>query len=467
MAGIQASGVGSGLDIASLVSQLVAAEREPLKARIDRREATATVELSAFAKLRSALAALRDALAPLRDEQLFAVRSAVSADEAVFTASASSSVSAATYDVEVVSLASAHKLASAAHAGGASSFVGSGTLSVSLGGESFEVELTAATGTLAGIRDAINAAAGNPGVTASIVNEVGGSRLVLTAQRTGAATVIGVTQSGGDGGLAALTFDAGQPLAGGLSQVTAAADALIRVDGFEHRSAGNTVSGVIDGLTLSLRQADPGVTHALTVANDTSAVASRIREFVSRYNAAAQVMRDLRKYDAATGAAGPLIGDAFLRGLESQLRRDVTDVLGRDANAGFGSLAQLGITTDANGLLQVDDSRLSAALSGGFDAVAALFGGATGIAARAYDRVDAALASGGSLTVRTEALNREMSSIGRDREALDRRMETIESRYQNQFNALDALLAQLQTSSDYLSQQLSMLQTSRARQSGQ
>jgi len=466
MAGIQASGVGSGLDIASLVSKLVAAEREPLKARIDRREATATVELSAYAKLRSALATLRDALAPLRDEQLFAVRSAVSADETVFTASASSTVAAASYDVEVVSLASAHKLASPAVAGGAAAFVGSGSLTISLGSESFDVVLTDTTGTLGGIRDAINAAAGNPGVTASIVNEVGGSRLILTAQRTGAAAVIGVTQSGGNGGLAVLTFDAGQPLSGGLSQVTAAADAVIRVDGFEHRSAGNTVSGVIDGLALTLRQADPGVTHSLTVADDTSTAASRIREFVSRYNAAAQVMRDLRKYDAATGAAGPLIGDPFLRGLESQLRRDVTDVLAGDTGTGYGSLARLGITTDANGLLQINDSRLTAALSGGFDAVAALFGGEAGVAARAYARVDAALASGGSLTARTEALTREMSSIGRDREALDRRMETIESRYQQQFNALDVLLAQLQTSSDYLSQQLTMLQTSRAKQSG-
>jgi flagellar hook-associated protein 2 len=459
MAGIQAPGVGSGLDIASLVSQLVAAERQPLDARLDRRATANTVELSALGSLRGALAALRDALAPLRSTTAFAVRSATSANQDVFTASASGAIAPGTYDVEVASLASAHRLASAAFAAGGGAYVGSGTLTISVGGDAFSIDVLADGGTLADIRNGINGATGNTGVTASIINEVGGSRLVLTARQTGAAATIEVTQSGGDGGLAALTFDPNAPLSGGLTQTTAAADAVVRINGFEHRSANNSVSGAIEGLTLTLRAADPDNSHLLTISNDTASVTASIRKFVSDYNATARVFADLQKYDAATGKAGALIGDAFVRGLESQLRRDVTGALG-SVEARYTSLAQLGIRTDATGQLTLDEARLSAALAADFDGVAALFGGENGVAARAFERLEAALASDGSLKSRTDALNRQAREISLERDAVDRRMESVEARYQAQFSALDTLLAQLQSTSQFLEQQLSTLQSS-------
>lgn len=459
MAGIQAAGVGSGLDIASLVSQLVAAERQPLDARLDRRSAAVTVELSALGSLRGALATLSDALAPLRSTTAFAVRSAVSANEDVFTAGASGAIAPGTYDVEVVSLATAQRLASAAFAAGGGSYVGSGTLTISVGGNAFDLEVPAGAGTLADIRNAINGATGNTGVTASIINEVGGSRLVLTARQTGAAATIEVTQSGGDGGLAALTFDPNAPLSGGLTQTAAAADAVVRINGFEHHSASNSVTGAIEGLTLTLNSADPGNSHLLTVSNDTSSVAARIRKFVNDYNATARVFADLQQYDAATGKAGALIGDALVRGLEGQLRRDVTGLQSGAAGGAYSSLAALGIRTNAAGELTLDESRLSAALAADFDGVAALFGGESGIAARAYQRLEAVLASDGSLIARTDTLNKQARQISLEREAVDRRMETVQARYQAQFNALDRLLAQLQSTSQYLEQQLTSLQS--------
>jgi len=463
MAGIQAAGVGSGLDIAGLVSQLVAAERQPFDARLDRRASSVNVELSALGALRGALATLRDALAPLRSTTAFAVRSAVSANENVFTATASGAIAPGTYDVEVASLASAHRLASAAFAGGGGAYVGSGTLTIAVSGSAFSIEVPSGTATLADIRNAINAATGNTAVTASIINEVGGSRLMLSARQTGATATIEVTQSGGDGGLAALTFDPNAPQTGGLSQVAAAADAVVRINGFEHRSASNSVSGAIEGLALTLRAADPGSSHLLTVANDTGAVTARIRQFVSDYNAAARVFADLQKYDATSGAAGALIGDSLVRGLESQLRRDVTGALPQASAGNYSSLASLGIRTDAGGQLTIDESKLSAALATDFDGVAALFGADTGIAARAYARLESVLSSDGSLSSRTEALNRQARESGLERDAVDRRMETVEARYQAQFSALDRLLAQLQSTSSFLTQQLSALQSLQSR----
>jgi flagellar hook-associated protein 2 len=313
---------------------------------------------------------------------------------------------------------------------------------------------------MADIRNAINAAVDKTGVTASIINEVGVSRMMLAERQTGAAATIEVTQSGGDGGLAALSFDPNAPLSGGLSQTTAAADAVVRINGFEHRSASNAVTGAIDGLTLTLRSADAGNSRLLTIANDTGTVTERIRKFVSDYNATARVFADLQKYDAATGQAGALIGDAFVRGLEGQLRRDVTGALAQATGGAYTSLASLGIRTDAAGQLTLDESALSAALAADFDGVAALFGGENGIAARAFERLEAALASDGALTVRTDTLNRQAREISRQREAVDRRMESVEARYQAQFNALDALLAQLQSTSQYLERQLDTLQSS-------
>jgi flagellar hook-associated protein 2 len=239
---------------------------------------------------------------------------------------------------------------------------------------------------------------------------------------------------------------------------------VVRINGFEHRSATNSVAGAIEGLTLTLRAADPGGSHLLTVANDTGVVAERIRQFAKDYNAAARVFADLQRFDAASGRAGALIGDSLVRGLESQLRRDVTGALPLTTPGSNSSLASLGIRTDAAGQLVIDESKLSAALAADIDGVAALFGADTGIAARAFARLESALASEGSLSSRTEALNGQARAIGLEREAIDRRMATVEARYQAQFSALDRLLAQLQSTSSFLTQQLSVLQNLQSRQ---
>lgn len=455
MATIQSSGVGSGLDIAGLVQQLVAAERQPLDARLNRRETAASIRLSALGSLRGALATLRDALAPMRAQADFQLRTARSSDDSAVSVSATPSAQPVVLAVEVLSLASADKLASGAF-GAADSYVGDGTLTIGVGDASFAVEIAPGTGTLAGIRDAINAASGNTLVSASIVNETGGSRLVLTGQRTGADAVIAVAQSGGDGGLAALVRDPQDPGAGGLTVITPAADARIRIDGFEHRSAGDVVTGAVDGLTITLRKAQPGTVHTLTVANDTSGVLGRVRRFVADFNALARVLGGVQKFDPSTRTAGPLIGDSLVRRLESEIRRDVVDLTGAP-DARYRSLTALGITTDASGALQIDETKLAAALSADQAAVIALFAGESGVAGRLHARLEAALSETGPLAERARTLDRQVAEVGRDREAVDRRMASLRARYQAQFTALDRLLAQLQTTSGYLTRQLDSL----------
>jgi flagellar hook-associated protein 2 len=458
MAGIQASGVGSGLDIASLVSQLVAAERAPLDARIARRETAATVEISGLAALKGGMTALRDGLAGLNSTSAFNARTASSSETTVFTATASSEVQPGEYGIEVINLATAHKLASDAFVAGRDAVVGTGTLTIKYGDKTLTVAIDSEHDTLTQIRDAINSAEGNDGVSASILNEAGGSRLMLSARSTGADNAITITQSGGDGGLAQLVFDPAAPLANTMAE-TPAVDAWIRVNGYDFYSAGNTVTGAVDGLSITLKKPDDGVLHTLTVANDTGSAVTRIKKFVSDYNALAKIFGNLQAYDPVARKGGALLGDAFVRGIQDQLRRDLSGEV-EGTRGVYTSLAALGIRTDGGGQLTVDDTRLKAALAADFDNVAQLFAGDDGVAKRMYDRLDAALKTDAQLAVRNETLNKTVKSLTKDKEDVDRRMEGIEARYRAQFTALDKLMSQMQTTGDFLTQQLAALNNS-------
>ena len=207
MAGIQANGIGSGLDVNSLVSQLVSAEGAPLQQRITRHEVAVTTKVSALGTLKGALAAFKAALDPLKTVDAFQSRKATSADAKIFTVTAGTDAVAGHYDVEVVQLAKAHQLASAPFLAGGSAPVGDGTLTISVGANTFSVTIDPDKATLDDIRNAINSAADNTGVQATLLNTASGSRLVLTASETGASNAIKVAASGGNGGLNQLVYD--------------------------------------------------------------------------------------------------------------------------------------------------------------------------------------------------------------------------------------------------------------------
>ena len=456
MTGIQASGVGSGLDIATLISQLVAAERAPLDARISRRQSTVTTQISALGALKSSMSLFRDALAGLRTPGALALRSATSSSKDHFTAAAAATVPPGAYDVEVVRLASAQRLTSASFAGGRDAAVGTGTLTIASGTASFDVAFTDGPATLVEIRDAINTAQGNSSVTASLVNDDGGTRLVLSARATGVAAAVTVTQSGGDGGLAALVFDPANPAQSTMTE-KAATDAFVRVNGYGHTSASNTVTDAVEGLTLHLVKAEEGTEHTVTVANDTAGALTRIRKFVTDYNNLSRTVGGLQAYDATTGKAGALIGDAYLRGVHTDLRRTIAEPVGTGLHP---SLAAAGITTDATGQLVINETRLNAALSSDFDGVAALFAGPGGVAVRLHERMEAALKSDAQLAARTDSLNRQVRTLDKERAVVDSRMSAVEARYRKQFTALDTLLSQMQVTGNFLAQQLGALNKS-------
>lgn len=455
MASIISSGIGSGLDIAGLVQQLVAAERQPTEVRIAREEARAQSKLSGYGSLKSSLSALSDQLQNMNTLSTLLARKAVSADESLVKVSVDETALPASYSVEVLQLAQAQKLQSGSFLS-ASAVVGTGTLSIAVGADSFDIVIDGTNNTLEGIRDAINNALDNKGVAASIVNGDTGSYLLLNGDNTGSAQSMIITQSGGDGGLSALEYDPPNGL-NSLTQTAAALDAQIEIDGFTITSSSNSVVGAIDGITLNLVAANVGVTTRITVDNDIDAVRSQINAFVTAYNQLIDTFDSLTKFDSETKNAAPLLGDSAIRGVRAQLRREFS-VAVTDIDATFNTLAEIGIDTGVDGKLEVDVAVLDGVLAAEFSKVGQLFAGSDGFAVRLATVVDSYLDDDdGIIATRIEGLGITIDSFADRREALNRRLALLEVRLLRQFNALDALVGQLSLTSSFLTQQLKNL----------
>jgi flagellar hook-associated protein 2 len=455
MAGLSSAGLGSGLDINSLVSQLVTAEKATKQSQITRAQTGTVTTISALATLKGAMSTFNTALTPLKTVEVFASHSATSSDQEFFSASATNAAAPGSYDVQVEAIASAHQISSNAVVGGSNVAVGTGTLTLQVGTKSFSVALDAPNNTLAHVRDAINNATDNGGlVSATIVNASDGAHLVLTTSASGAANAIAVTQAGGDGGLA--RFETGPVLTTNYRQLREARDAEVWIAGYQHFSATNSIGDVIDGVTLNLLKADPGEVKTVTIANDTAATVGRVKTFVDQFNALAKQMGTLRSYEPATKKAGPLLGDSMLRTIEAELRAKIADPVSGLTGA-YQTLASVGITTEKDGTLKLDNTKLTAAMQADFVGVSKLFGSADGVAARLANALTPRLAADAEMDVRTKRLNQKSIELQKEQVALDARMAKVEARYRAQFNNLDSLLSKMQSTSSYLTQQLSQI----------
>lgn len=458
MAGISAGGIGSGLDVTGLVRQLVDAERVPALNRLQRQENRADSRISAFGSLTNAIDAFKASLAKLTTASSLNGNVALSANENLLKAAASSTASAGQYSVEVKALAQTNKLASAAFTS-QSTVVGSGEITIANAkGDSISLTIQAGVNdSLASIRDAINSAPDNNVVSASIIKSDSGYNLVLTAKQSGldgALTISTITDGTDSGDLSQLSFD---PLSGtnSLAVKVAAQNALIEVDGFARSSSNNKITDMIEGVTLDLVKAEPGTVFNLSVTADTEAAKKSINDFVSAYNEINKRIESLTRFDAATGFAGTLQGDATVNRLASSLRNEVSRMVGGSGD--LQSLFELGITSDKSGNFVINDSKLSSVLSGDLAKVSAFFEGTTGLAGRLTETLNQYTGSNGLITSRTEGLRNEKTSIADQRDRLSVRVEALEKRYLAQFTTLDTLIAQMNNTSQFLSRQLAGL----------
>lgn len=455
MATLQSTGIGSGLDVRGLVSQLVAAERAPKQNQITKQQTDVATKISAMGTLKGALSAFQNVLGPLKSLDSFNVRSATSGDDEIFTATATSAAPPGIYDIEVEQLAKAHQLSSDPFTS-AETVVGTGLLNITVGTKTFVIKVDDTNSKLSSIRDAINKATDNAGVRAAIVNATDGAHLVLTATKTGEANVIKITQSDGDGGLSKLTYQAPGDTANFI-ELKPAQDALIKIAGYEHKSDSNTVKGAIDGVTLSLlKETEADTEVSLDIKQNVDTVVTRINNFVSQYNALATTVSGLQSYEPSTQKAGPLLGDALLRNIDSDLKRGLVSPV-EGATGTYTTLASVGITTNKDGTLVVDESKLRTALAADFDGVGIVFASENGVAARLDKLIAPRLAGTGDIAQRNKVLDERSKLLTKEQGILDARMTAIQERYMKQFTALDTLLASMQTTSSYLQQQLANL----------
>jgi flagellar hook-associated protein 2 len=453
-------GVGSGLDISSLVSQLTTAEMSAANSRVTREQTAVTTQVSALASLKSAISTFQATLDALTTASSgFDARSVATTDSTVVTGTATSKAAVGSYDVKVNQLAKAQQLVSNVFSGGASGVVGTGTLSLSLGSSSFNVTIDSSNNTLTGIRDAINSASGNPGISATLVYGTSGAQLLLTSSQTGASNTISIDETDSGSGLSALVYKTGNTSNYTVKQ--AAQDSSIEIAGVTHTASSNTVTDAIDGMTLNLKAAQLSTDSAetLTISDDTSHVTSLVQSFVSAYNTMASALSSLGSYDSSTKTAGAMFGDSLLAAIQNQISTTLSSAVTSGSSA-YTTLASMGITKALDGTLSVDSTKLSSALSSNFSSVVNTLGGTNGVVTKLNTLLQKQLASGNGIDTRSTSLSEQQTQIDDENTAIQLRTQQVQQRYLAKFNAMDSLLATLQSTSTYLTQQFNALNKS-------
>ncbi len=449
---LSALAIGGNLEVNGLVSQLMAIERQPL-AVSQQREAKVQAQLSAYGRLQSQIALFGDAAASLGKPGKLSVYSAAIADAEVASVSAGQVAEAGSYLLEVKRIAKADRLATSAFASPGSP-VGAGLLTISLGtyggaGKKFTpradmaaltVNIDSGNNTLAGVRDAINAAHnGASGVSATIDTDGGGVRLVISSTGTGAGNAIRIEAPG----LAAFAFDPAAESTQAVSQLQTAQDAVISIDNRSIVSASNQITGTVDGMTLNLVTAKPGQQTTVTVTRNKEPAMQALRDFVASYNTLSTLARGYTKYDVATKIKGALQGEATAVSVINELHTTISGAIPAPAGE-FSNLGEIGITLQADGSLKFDESKLAAAMASesGPEKLARLFAASPSnpdtFVTRIASFVDRTQGTSGLISSTTEGLSTTIKRLDREQENINMRLAGVEAYLRQQFNALDS-----------------------------
>ncbi len=442
---LQSPGLATGLDVNTIVSQLMALEQRPL-VRLAEREAEYQAEISALGSLKSTLSQLQSAVGILQETTTFQATKASSSDSDVLSASTNEDTAVSSFSVVVDGLAQRHKLGSTEF-NATDTFGGSASdgFTVAVGTENFSVDLSTAR-TLDEIRDAINAEENVTGVTAVVINgDAGKQTLVLTASETGYSDRIQVSYQGAITsttlGLATINKDAsGAPFASDTQL-----DAALTVEGVAVTRGSNSIDDVIDNVTLQVQ----GTGEArIDVTRDATKTSDGMEAFVAAYNKLRSELSGLSGTDFG--------GDSLLRAIESQVRSALNTRF--SVGGSFAYIQEIGISTAESGDLQFASSTLTAAIEGDPEGLAALFTDSESGFAVTIDAVlERFLEPEGLIDSRVDGLNGQVASLETQRGALERRLESTEERLRAQFTALDQLVSQLQSTSSFLTQQLAGL----------
>lgn len=452
MSGISFSGIGSGIDTKLIVNSLVAAEIQPQKQALDTRKKSFDAQLSAIGRLKSSLNEFQTALKNLNTADKFQARSVSLSSEDNFKAVARPSAQPGSYQVSVTQLARSEvKMTANLAFSNAQQVVGSGSLTISLGGvfdselnNGFTLDFDSETTTLQDVANAINRSADNNQVSASIVNVDNGSggtqaRLIMTSRETGQANTINIASTGDLN-----VFDT-------MEESRSAQDAIIEINGLVATRSSNDIGDVIQGVTLNLTKAELGVETTITVGTDQGAIEKNVQSFVDAYNKAQGVLRDMTSKDDSA-----LRSDSTVRMLSSQLRSIVSSSADTgDAQANL--LAQVGVSIDRDAKMSLDKTVLKDQINRNFNSVADLFSSTSGVANRLSDFLKPYTDSSGLLDSRTESLNSRLKGVSEQQVRIERNEELLFNRLSRQFNAMDSMVAQMNSNGAFLNAQLAAM----------
>lgn len=464
MATITSLGAGTSLDLESILKQLQDANQSTLDA-ITARQESYEVKISSFSQLQSSVQSVLDASKALGESKTMnAVKSSVTGTGV--TVSTTDGATPGAYTVEIEKLATSQRLQSAAPISRTEKHGTGGTIEIELkNGEKSTITLTDNT-SLEGVAKAINAD-DKSGVTATIINDGdNGSYLMLTSKETGAENAVSkITVTGNSGNLnSVLSYDAAAT-GGGLEQSQEAVDAEVTINGIPVKSASNSISTAVDGLTINLAaDAEEGSTVTINVTHDTQAIKDAITKFVNAYNSLQTTIASLTAFDVDAETQSPLTGDSTARSIQTSLAGALQIISGEGA---LQSLGHLGITTNPDrvagvpGTLRVDQTKLDAALKDNPGDVARVLAGPNGLSASFKKATDAILGSSGSIKNRQDGLQETVDALQEQHDNTEARLDAELDNMRAQFVNLSVLVAQMESTSSYLTQQFANMSQNR------
>lgn len=472
---LSSPGIGSGLDVNSIVEQLDAANRFPIDL-LTKQTSTIQTRLSAFGLIKSYTTNIHDAVAKIADPTFWKKTSASSTDSSSVSVAASTSAGVGSYSVEVKQLAAAQSLASGSY-GSSTASVGTGSLHIDFGSwdtnktaftqnaTSTSLDITIASGedSMTAVAAKINAA--GAGVSASIVSDTSGARLVIRSTATGATQALRITATAdapattGGPTLASLAYDPPNGTTGMVEKSTAK-NAKAMLNGLSIESATNTFSDVSSGLSLTVgKVTTEGSPIAITVGFDTATMKSAVGDFVAAYNALNKYISDQTAYDAEKKEASTLLGDSSTLSVQSQLRGAVKAASG--ASSLFTQLTNLGLETQKDGSLTVNDSKLSAALTDHMSGVVEAFThvdtvnpGNNGFATSLLKLTTALNGTDGLVTTRSAGMQASIDRNDKQSVVYSARADAQKAALLKQYSNLDVKLNSLTALSNYVNQQV-------------
>jgi flagellar hook-associated protein 2 len=462
---ISSSGIGSGLNVSQIVTALMDTEKGPLNS-INKSISKDNAQISAYGSISSQIASFQSSIAGLITPSTIKATTASSSSTSFLSASNDGTALAGEYKITVDQVASPQviKISNSAFTSLYDEFADDGVISIAINSVTYEITPTSYT--VAGLAEAINSA-NLTGISATIINLGTSSvpdyqvRIVNTSDTTTTIDLSAIKEEN----VSVFTTETD------IDDDTDAVPSIFTINGSGpiERSS-NTITDLIPGLTINLVSAGDST---ITVAQDNSALSSKISAFVTAFNALDKSLKDISSYDATAKKGATLYGDSAINSLRREIRSIITSTLGVNATTSYNRLSQVGVNLKSDGTLSLDSSALNTAISANFNKVASLFSGTgnssdsktlQGFAYQLNTTLTTATGIDGLITNRKSSLQSEIRRLQAKADQEQLRLDNLQQMYKKQYTALDKTVASLNSMASYLTNQFDAMSNTQKNQ---